>query len=127
MNRPFDPTLEKIALAASIALYPFNGDIYTMRLLVDYKDRHGVDHNMDVLDTLLRGTKTAQLIKRIRSELPEGCTLSAITSVDLGRPIYIKQGFLEECIQEQGMPVPDDLYAVLLAHGMKPVQEEDTQ
>lgn len=127
MNRQFDPALDKIALAASIALYPFNGDIYTMRLLVDYKDRHGVDHNMDALATLLRGTTTAKLIECIRNELPDGCTLSAITSVDLARPIYIKQGFLEECIREQGMPVPDDLDAVLLARGMKPVQEEVTR
>lgn len=119
MEIQFDPTLDAIAYVTK-ALFPSgNGRAEVLRLLVDYKDPDGTDRNMDTLATISRSVTTAQLIKRVRTDLAPGYKLSAISSVDYGRPIYIAPSFLEECMKEQGLPIPDDVGAAMRACGLQ--------
>ena len=117
MEVKFSPQLDAMASVMKY-LYPHK-NVVVLRLLVDYKTPNGIDRNMDTLANVPRGTTTAQLIERVRADLPNGCTLSAISSVDYGRPVYIAPGFLEETIREQGKSVPDDLEVAMKNCGLE--------
>lgn len=123
MNIAYNPQLDAMAFVMN-CLYPTKR-VRALRLLVDYKGPDGVDCNMDMLANVPRGMATAKLIKRVREDLPDGCTLSAICSVDYARPLYIAPGFLEECIREHGGAVPDDPEAAMAAIGMTPITLEE--
>ena len=120
----YNPQLNTIAwLTRSL----FDGAMHVLRLAVDYKNPKGIDCSVDLLATLPYGFGTKNLISRVRSDLPEGCELSAIGSIDYMRPIYIAPGFLAESMREDGLPVPDDLDAAMTAVGLNFITLEEME
>ena len=99
--------------------------IRILRLAVDYKNPQGADCYVDMLTTVPPGMTTSELVQGIRSSLPAKCKLSAITSVDYMRPLYIAPGILEETIMEQGLQVPDNLKETMASLGLNPLKLED--
>ncbi len=80
---------------------------------------------MDMLVNVPTSMTTAQLIAVVRESLHPGSTLSAIGSLDCGRPIYIAPGFLEECMAEQGLPIPTDVNTAMDSCGLRLLSLEE--
>lgn len=87
------------------------GGPIVLRLLADYKGPDGKDYHRAFLVPVPRNWTTEELVKCVQHNLAPGQTLTAVTSLDYMRPIYVTPGFLEETFQERGLPVPDDMQA----------------
>ncbi|MCX4372394.1 MAG: hypothetical protein OSJ58_11295 [Dysosmobacter sp.] len=125
MEIQFDPSLDKLASFIRRVLPSGNGLSEVLRLQVDYKDPGGVARNMDMLVNVPTSMTTAQLIAVVRESLHPGSTLSAIGSLDCGRPIYIAPGFLEECMAEQGLPIPTNVNTAMDSCGLRLLSLEE--
>lgn len=93
-------------------------------LQVDYKDRDGVDHYQDIAVGVNRDMSDERLAERIREQYAAlGFSVSAVSEMTETAPrvLYVKPGFMEECIEESGLPVPQDIAAALSYVGAHPV------
>lgn len=97
------------------------GGPIVLRLLADYKGHDGKDYHRAFLVPVPRNWTTEELVKCVQHNLAPGQTLTAVTSLDYMRPIYVTPGFLEETFQERGLPVPDDMQAALRDMDMEPM------
>lgn len=94
-------------------------------LLLDFKDSHGQDRNMNVLTYHNPKTTDEIIVKVLKNQLrSEGGRLSAVSEVledGTGRCLYCAPGFLEESMVEQGYLVPADMKAAMEKSGFHPI------
>lgn len=98
-------------------------------LLLDYKDGHGQDRNMNVLTYHNPKATDEAVVKTLQKQLhSEGCRLSAVSEVledGTGHCLYCAPGFLEESMIEQGYQVPADMKAAMAKSGFHPINREE--
>ena len=126
----FDRTLTAAAVFMNQLFAGIPNAPRPLKLQIDFKDKTGRDYNRDMLVMLPQGWDTPDIVKAVRLELAkEDATLSAITPVDIGRPIYVAPGILEECIIEQGsaIPTPAEMAVHMAAFGLHPWVESRCQ
>lgn len=98
------------------------------RLIVDYKDSGGADYNHDLLLLCPPEDTDKKLVEDIRNSLSgQGFTLTSLAEVagDSARVLYLHPRYLREAIEEQGMPVPEDMAANMASAGIHPVNWEE--
>lgn len=94
------------------------------KLMVDYKAPDGQDWHQELVTLHHPGAGDAALVESIRESLAErGCQLTAV--VESGRILYMAPGYLEECAEEMGLTLPDDIAAALANAGVHPVNWEE--
>jgi len=133
MNKLFDATLLQYAQVFSMIAAPLGDQAPRCRLLtVDYKSADGADHCQDIATGQGRDTTDKRLVELIQGQYAGmGFTVSAITEVivmddGLGwNSLYIRPGFMEESLRENGVPVPKDMAAAMEAVGICPVNSEE--
>lgn len=99
------------------------------RLLLDFKDDHGQDRNMDAIVWHNPKTTDETVVKALQKQMrSEGGRLSAVSEVledGTGYCLYCAPGFLEESMVEQGYPVPADMKAAMEKSGFHPINWEE--
>lgn len=99
------------------------------RLLLDFKDDHGHDRNMDAIVWHNPKTTDETVVKALQKQMrSEGGRLSAVSEVledGTGYCLYCAPGFLEESMVEQGYPVPADMKAAMEKSGFHPINWEE--
>lgn len=133
MEQYFNPELLKCAQVFNVAAAPLGDKGPRCRLLsIDYKDQNGVDCSQDIAVGAPQDVSDERLVNGIRGQYAVvGFSVSAITEVIVSddgtahRALYIKPGFLEECIMEVGSTVPQDMAPALEAMGIHPVNWDE--
>lgn len=100
----------------------------TGRLLsVDYKDKSGTDYAQNIAICQNSDITDEQLVELIREQYAkQGLTVSAIIEIMSGpRVLYIRPGFLEEGMLQQGLPIPENMPAAMEAAGIHPVNWDE--
>ncbi|MBR1566752.1 MAG: hypothetical protein IJ649_08310 [Oscillospiraceae bacterium] len=99
------------------------------RFMIDYKDAHGRDMNMDVLAAIPRDMTDAQTVKIFQQQYDRGGgKLSAVCEVlpdGSGNCLYFALEALKESIAELGLPIPRDLRAHMDAAGLHPINYDE--
>lgn len=99
------------------------------RLLLDFKDDHGQDRNMDAIVWHNPKTTDETVVQMLKEQLcSDGGRLSAISEVledGTGYCLYCAPGFLEETMMEHGYPVPADMKAAMEKSGFHPINWEE--
>jgi len=99
------------------------------QLIADYKDRCGKDINRSLTVWHSRGASDKSLVESVRSELArQRYTLTALGELledGSAKILYLAPGYLEECMCEMGLKVPEDLAAAMRAAGCHPVNWEE--
>lgn len=99
------------------------------RLLLDFKDDHGQDRNMDAIVWHNPKTTDETVVRMLKEQLcSDGGRLSAISEVledGTGYCLYCAPGFLEETMMEHGYPVPADMKAAMEKSGFHPINWEE--
>lgn len=98
------------------------------RLVVDYKDGSGADYNHDLLLLCPPEGTDKKLVEDIRDSLSgQGFTLTSLAEMagDGVKVLYLHPQYLRESIEEQGMPVPEDMAANMASAGIHPVNWEE--
>lgn len=95
------------------------------RLIVDYKDCRGKDINQSLTVWHSRGASDKSLVESVRCDLArQGYTLTALGELledGIAKALYLAPGYLEECMREMGLKVPEDMSAAMRAAGCRPV------
>lgn len=124
MTEPvFDPMLDAVGYLTRTLYARVEGAPRIMRLSVDYKDPSGTNCCVDVLANIPQDCTTKNLVERVQNTLPQGCTLSALVSVDHMRPIFVSDQFLKE--EFGGRFTPEAFDAALTAKGFKRLTLEE--
>lgn len=126
MSEIFNSDLLKYAQVFKIVAAPLGDYAPRCRLLsVDYKNQNGVDCSQDIAVGANRDMDDERLVELVREQYAGmGFNVSAIAEVsEAGTPhaLYIKPGFLEEGMMEQGLSIPQDMAAALAYAGLHPV------
>ena len=99
------------------------------RLLLDFKDGHGQDRNMDTIVWHNPKTTDETVVKALQMQISsDGGRLSAVSEVledGTACCLYCAPGFLEESMMEKGYPVPADMKAAMEAAGFHPINWEE--
>ena len=94
-------------------------------LFADYKDRSGHDLNQPLTVWHSRGVSDKSLVESVRGALAQsGYTLTALGELlEDGnvKTLYLAPGYMEECLQEMGLKVPEDLPNAMRAARCHPV------
>lgn len=96
-------------------------------LLVDYKDGSGADYSQEIAVGTHAHTSDKRLVRLVMEQYAGmGLTVSAITEMsDTPRPLYIRPGFLEECMADRDIPIPADMEGAMEFAGIHPVNWEE--
>lgn len=98
------------------------------RLTVDYKDSRGADYNHDLLLLCPPEGTDKKLVTNIKGSLSsQGFTLTSLAEVagDGVNVLYLHPKYLQESIEELGLPVPKDIAANMVSAGIHPVNWEE--
>ena len=87
----------------------------------NYKISSAFSYNFKLALTVVARPEidTGALIERLRNDLPAGCKLTAIWSIDHKRPIYFPRSTLVELFAEAGKRAPEATEAAMEVFGMK--------
>lgn len=129
----FNADLLAYAQVFKVMTAPLGDHAPRLRLLsVDYKDKRGIDCSQDIAVGQNPDMSDERLVELVRNQCAGmGLTVSAISEVTetasgiVPRALYIRPGFLEESIADQGLPVPDDIAAAMEAVGVHPVNWDE--
>lgn len=99
------------------------------QLLVDYKDRSGMDFHQDLVTWHNRRATDEALVQSVREALAgKGHTLTALWEIIGGgriKSLYMTPGYLEESLREFGLKAPKDLLEAMGAAGIHPVNWDE--
>lgn len=99
------------------------------RLLLDFKDDHGQDRNMDTIVWHNPKSTDEAVVRKLQEQISsDGGRLSAVCEVledGTGYCLYCAPCFLEETMMEHGYPVPADMKAAMEASGFHPINWEE--
>lgn len=128
-NEIFNSDLLKYAQVFKTMAAPLGDHAPRCRLLsVDYKNKADVDCYQDIAVGQNPDMTDGRLVELVRQQYTGmGFTVSAITEIVMvddvaaTNSLYIKPGFLEETMMENGLPVPHDMAGALAYAGISPV------
>lgn len=94
-------------------------------LMVDYKDKEGIDLHQEVLVLHPNGATDESLVQSIKEQLPGLTAIAELLPGDKWSALYIAPGYLEEYAAEIGLTLPPNIGETLAAAGIHPVNLEE--
>lgn len=94
-------------------------------LMVDYKDKEGIDLHQEVLVLHPNGATDESLVQSIKEQLPGLTAIAELLPGDKWSALYIAPGYLEEYAAEIGLTLPPNIGETLADAGIHPVNLEE--
>lgn len=94
-------------------------------LMVDYKDKNGIDLHQEVLVLHPNGATDESLVQSIKEQLPGLTAIAELLPGDKWSALYIAPGYLEEYAAEIGLTLPPNIGETLADAGIHPVNLEE--